>query len=199
MKILSKFSFAAIAFKILSLSVLQFILVSQFAIAQNRPECFMLDANGNPIDLKHLCGSSPNNANTSIMRSRTSTNQNNADFFVVPIKRRVNGTPVVDVQFNDKYTFEMLFDTGATMTVITPAMAETLKLKPTGSLPFKTASNNLIYFQTGHVSSASAGDLVSDNMIIAVAPTLEIGLLGQNFYGMYDITIKYGLIEFRKR
>ena len=177
---------------------LQFSLIPTVVLAQDNHECFMQDANGNPIDLGHLCGDSRNSANTSTIKSRN-TVSNSTDFFVVPIKRRVHGTPVIDVKFNDKYVFEMLFDTGATMTVITKPMAHTLKIKPVGSLPFQTASNNMIFFEIGRVTSASAGDMTSNNLDIAVAPTIDMGLLGQNFYGMYDITIKYGTIEFRKR
>lgn len=189
MKLLSK--------SILNAIVLQLSLIPPVALAQGSHECFMHDANGNPIDLGHLCGSS-NNANTSTIRTRNASS-NSTDFFVVPIKRRVHGTPVIDVKFNDKYVFEMLFDTGATMTVITKSMAKTLRIKPIGSMPFQTASNNMIFFEIGSVTSASAGNMTSNNLDIAVAPTMDVGLLGQNFYGMYDITIKSETIEFRKR
>lgn len=190
MKLLSK--------SILSAVVLQLSLIPTVALAQDSHECFMQDANGNPIDLGHLCGGSQNRVNTSTIRTRN-TVYNSADFFIVPIKRRVHGTPVIEVKFNDKYVFEMLFDTGATMTVITKSMAKTLRVKPIGSMPFQTASNNMVFFEIGSVASASAGNMTSNNLDIAVAPTIDMGLLGQNFYGMYDITIKYGTIEFRKR
>ena len=190
MKLLSKSIWYALA--------LQLSLIPTVALTQDSHECFMQDANGNPIDLGHLCGGSQNRANTSTIRTNN-TVSNSTDFFVVPIKRRVHGTPVIDVKFNGKYVFEMLFDTGATMTVITKPMAKTLKIKPVGSMPFQTASNNMIFFEIGNVASASAGNMTSNNLDIAVAPTMDIGLLGQNFYGMYDITIKYGTIEFRKR
>ncbi|VEP14775.1 putative aspartyl protease [Hyella patelloides LEGE 07179] len=192
MKLLRYYAIASLQFSLIVTTAIP-------AIAQNTPGCYMLDANGNPTDLGYLCGTSPNNANSSTLRNRKTRVSNSSDFFVVPIKRRIHGTPVIDVKFNDKYIFEMLFDTGATMTVITKPMAKTLKLKPTGSLPFQTASNNLIYFEISSVSSASAGNMVSNNLNIAVAPTIDMGLLGQNFYGMYDITIKYGTIEFRRR
>ena len=181
-------------------ALLQLSLMSTISFAQNSHECFMLDANGNPMDLGHLCGSSQNRANTSTIRTRKPKVSNtSADFFVVPIKRRIGGTPIINVKFNDKYVFEMLFDTGATMTVITKSMVDKLQLKSTGSLPFQTASNNMIFFDTAVVDSVSSGDLVTNQLNVAVAPTLDIGLLGQNFYGMYDITIKYGTIEFRRR
>ena len=193
MKVFSKFIYCAI-------TSLQFSLILSMATAQNSHECFMLDSNGNPIDLGHLCGGSQNNAHTSTIKTKKSNVVNyQADYFVIPIKRRVGGTPVVEVKFNDKYIFEMLFDTGATMTVVTESMADKLKLKSMGSLPFQTASNNLIFFETSRISSVIAGNMKANNLNIAVAPTIDMGLLGQNFYGMYDITIKYDTIEFRKR
>ena len=190
MKLLSKSIWSAI--------VLQLSLIPTVALAQDSHECFMQDANGNPIDLGHLCGGSQNRANTSTIKTRN-TVSNSTDFFVVPIKRRVHGTPVIDVKFNDKYVFEMLFDTGATLTIITESMAKTLRIKPIGSMPFQTASNKMIFFEIGSVASASAGNMMSNNLDIAIAPTMDVGLLGQNFYGMYDITIKDDRIEFRKR
>lgn len=193
MKILSKSIWTAM--------VLQLSLISAAALAQNSYECFMQDANGNPIDLGHLCGSSQNRANTSTIRTRN-TETNSTDFFVVPIKRRVGGqfgTPVIDVKFNDKYIFEMLFDTGATITLITKPMAQTLKLKPTGQIMAQTASSNLVVFDTSQVRSISSGNLATRNLNIAIGDTIEMGLLGQNFYGMYEYTVKEDRIEFRKR
>lgn len=193
MKLLSK--------SILSTVVLQLSLIPTVALAQNSHECFMQDADGNPIDLGHLCGGSRNSANTSTIRT-TNTVSNSTDFFVVPIKRRVGGqfgTPVIDVKFNDKYVFEMLFDTGATITLITKPMAQTLKLKPTGKLLAQTASSNLVVFDTSQVRSISSGNLATRNLNIAIGDTIEMGLLGQNFYGMYEYTVKKDRIEFRKR
>lgn len=193
MKLLSK--------SILSAVVLQLSLIPTVALAQDSHECFMQDANGNPIDLGHLCGNSQNRANTSTIRTRN-TGANSTDFFVVPIKRRVGGqfgTPVIDVKFNDKYIFEMLFDTGATITLITKPMAQTLKLKPTGQIMAQTASSNLVVFDTSQVRSISSGNLATRNLNIAIGDTIEMGLLGQNFYGMYEYTVKKDRIEFRKR
>lgn len=192
MKLLSK--------SILSAVFLQLSLIPTVALTQDSHECFMQDANGNPIDLGHLCGGSQNRANTSTIRTRNRANS--TDFFVVPIKRRVGGqfgTPVIDVKFNDKYVFEMLFDTGATITLITKPMAQTLKLKPTGQIMAQTASSNLVVFDTSQVRSISSGNLATRNLNIAIGDTIEMGLLGQNFYGMYEYTVKKDRIEFRKR
>ena len=174
------------------------VFFSAFAspdLAQANPACFFLDSNGEPMDLGHLCGKKSNSANRSTLR----TNPQDRNLIVIPIKRRVGGTPVVDVTFNNGHTFEMLFDTGATMTVISEEMAKKLQIKATGKLPFQTASSSLIYFETGIVESTTVGNLKKNNVNIAIAPTLDMGLLGQNLYGMYDITIKYGTIELQRR
>jgi hypothetical protein len=195
MKILLKSILNAIAF--LPIALTAYSASAQNNAPQSSPGCFMLDANGNPVDLGNLCGGS-NSSNASTIKTRNSQ-QNNRNSFVVPIKRKINGTPVVDVQFNDKYVFEMLFDTGATMTLITRPMADTLKLESTGSLPFKTASSSLIFMETAMVYAINAGNLRDNHFKIAIGDSLEIGLLGQDFYGMYDITIKSDSIEFKKR
>lgn len=192
MKLLSKYLTLAIAF-------FQVSLVTPLSRAENNHECFILNEDGQPIDLGYLCGNSRPNANTSTLKTNTYNISHNSDTIVIPIKKRVGGTPVIEVKFNNKYIFEMLFDTGATMTVITEAMATTLKVDAIGSLPFQTASNDLIFFDVGRVNSASVDGMTNDNMNIAIAPTLEMGLLGQDFYGMYDITIKSNTIELRKR
>ena len=162
--------------------------------AQQSSGCFMVDSTGNPLDLGHLCGSSE-------VKSIRSVRSNNieSDVFVVPIKRRQGGTPVIDVRFNDRHVFEMLVDTGATWTVITSPMAKALKVKPQQKLTFQTPSNSSVEFDVAQVASVETGGVVSEDLYIAIAPTLDIGLLGQNFYQMYDITIKYNVVEFRSR
>ncbi|MDJ0898162.1 MAG: retropepsin-like aspartic protease [Xenococcus sp. MO_188.B8] len=174
-------------------------LIPTMTSAQQENGCFMLDAAGNPINLGHLCNN--NNSPTQTIKTprHSASNSREPKVFSVPIKRREGGTPVIDVKFNNKYIFEMLFDTGATLTIITTPMAQTLKVKPQRRLPFQTPSNKRVFFEIGTVSSVNTGGIVSEDLDIAIAPTMNIGLLGQNFYNRYDITIKYGVIEFRRR
>lgn len=187
----------------LSIRLCYSLLVSTFLVAtsgiakaQIGQNCFLEDANGNAINLEYLCGGNPDN-NSVVPRKRAKAVRNN--FIVIPIKRRVGGTPVVEAKFNGEHSFEMLFDTGATITVITESMAQELELEKTGSLPFQTASNNLIYFDTARVSSVQIENKETNNLNIAIAPTLNIGLLGQDFYGAYDITIRSNTIELTRR
>ena len=163
--------------------------------------CFFLDSNGEPMDLGHLCGAS-NNANTSSPKTKLSGSSEDQDLIIIPIKRRtggLHGTPVVDVTFNGEHTFEMLFDTGATMTVISESMAETIGVEVIGELPFQTASSQQVFFAIATVDETSVSNLNRSNFNIAIAPNLGMGLLGQDLYGTYDITIKYGTIELRRR
>lgn len=128
------------------------------------------------------------------------TNTSNSEVFQVPIKRRVGRTPVVEVIFNGDQTFEMIFDTGASGTVITQKMAESLGVEPSGEVMANTASGKGIKFSTGQVDSIAVEGVEAKNFRVAIATSgLDIGLLGQDFYGNYDISLKQNVIEFRRR
>ncbi|MDJ0650215.1 MAG: retropepsin-like aspartic protease [Xenococcaceae cyanobacterium MO_188.B19] len=176
-------------------------LIPSHISAQQNSGCFMVDSNGNPLDLGHLCAGPEVKSRTQTISNPRSIPSNNteSDVFVVPIKRRQGGTPVIDVRFNDRHVFEMLVDTGASWTVITSPMAKVLKVKPQQKLTFQTPSNSSVEFDVAQVASVETGGMISEDLYIAIAPTLDIGLLGQNFYQMYDITIKYNVVEFRSR
>ncbi len=186
--------------KLCGVTLIGFSCVSPPTMAQDSA-CFFLDSNGEPMDLGHLCGASNNN-NSSTPKTKLSGSSRDSDLIVIPIKRRtggIYGTPVVDVTFNGEHTYEMLFDTGASMTLINQDMADDLGLEATGERPFQTASSNLVFFAITTVENSTVGNLSRDNLDVAISPDLEIGLLGQDLYGTYDITIKYGTIELRKR
>lgn len=155
--------------------------------SQEQPGCFMRHANGRQIDLTHLCvGNSPQKTAPA------------ANGYSLPIKRREGGTPVVEVTFNGKKRFEMLFDTGATGTVITPTMAKALNVKIEGAVMAQTAGGN-VSNPVGRVASAQAGNIVVKNLVVVINPHIPLGLLGQNFYGNHDVTIKEKVIEFKPR
>ncbi len=161
---------------------------------QAQQPCFMQSPNGQSIDLGHLCGgqSSPR------INSRPASSSN---IFQIPIKRRDSGIPVVDVIFNGQHTFEMLFDTGASGIVITPDMASQMGVTGKLGSVAQTAGGN-VPISIGLVSSVQAGQLVSENLAVSIIPSMglgNLGLLGQNFYGNYDVTIKQDIIEIRPR
>ncbi|MGI0487461.1 retropepsin-like aspartic protease family protein [Pantanalinema rosaneae CENA516] len=119
--------------------------------------------------------------------------------FQVPIKRRAGGTPVVDVTFNGSKTYEMIVDTGASATVITDVMAAELGVKVVGSAKFSTA-NGVAEVPLGYIDSINVGGATIKDVVVSINSTLgNFGLLGHDFFGDFDITVKEDVVEFRKR
>lgn len=120
--------------------------------------------------------------------------------FRVPIVQRSGGTPIINVTFNGSQPFPMILDTGASGTVITPAMAQQLRVRPVGQAQVNTASAANVTFPLGYVQSMQVGDAVAENVLVAIAgPELTYGLLGQNFFRRFDLTIREHEVEFRPR
>ncbi len=164
------------------------------SVSAQETTCFMLDDRGHPLDLSYLCG----NSSLDLPAKAVPTTYQNGTYRV-PIARRQGGIPVIQVKFNDRYVFEMLLDTGASVTALTKEMAKTLQIKPKGSLAIQTPSDDLIHLPASYVDSITTAGITSKNVLIIVSPSLPMGLLGQNFFGIYDITIKEDAIEFRER
>lgn len=116
-----------------------------------------------------------------------------------PIVRRSGGTPVVLVTFNGNQQFEMIVDTGASGTVITQPMARAMGITPVGTTSVATASASSATFALGYIDSMEVGGSRRGRMLVAIAPTLEIGLLGHDFFGRYDVTVRQDVVEFRER
>jgi len=120
------------------------------------------------------------------------------DVFVAPIKRRIGGTPIVEVTFNGQQKFDMIVDTGASGTVITQQMANELGIVPVGKAKANTASSRSVEFPVGYVDSMAISGVKVNKVPVAIAGTeLETGLLGHDFFGNYDVTIKRHVVEFR--
>ncbi|MEH2045256.1 retropepsin-like aspartic protease family protein [Nostoc sp.] len=118
--------------------------------------------------------------------------------FTAPIKRRIGGTPIVEVTFNGQQQFEMIVDTGASGTVITQEMANALGIVTVGKAKANTASSRAVEFPVGYVNSMAVGGVIVNKIPVAIAGAeLETGLLGHDFFGNYDVTIKRNVIEFR--
>lgn len=121
-------------------------------------------------------------------------------FFSVPIKSKLRGIPIIEVTFNDKRQFSMLFDTGATNTLITQEIASTLNLKPVGITQMGVADGAIVPMAVAILESMEVDGRLKRKIEVAIAPPLmPVGLLGQDFFDGYDITIKDDVIEFRKR
>jgi len=123
----------------------------------------------------------------------------NPAFFSIPIKGRSGGTPIVEVTFNGKRKDEMLFDTGATGTLITLETAYALQLKKVGFANVGIADGSVVRVPVAIVKSIGVDGHFKKNLKVWVAEAMPIGLLGQDFFEGYDVTIKENIIEFRRR
>ncbi|WP_315791298.1 retropepsin-like aspartic protease [Fischerella sp. JS2] len=133
-----------------------------------------------------------------VFAAPTTQQRNETVVFVAPIKRRIGGTPIIDVTFNGNQQFEMILDTGASGTVITQGMANALGIVPFGKAKANTASAKAVEFPVGYVNSIEVGGVTVNKIPVAIAGTeLETGLLGHDFFGDYEITIKRDVVEFR--
>ncbi len=122
------------------------------------------------------------------------------EVFVAPIKRRIGGTPIVGVTFNGQQQFDMIVDTGASGTVITQQMANALGVVSVGKAKANTASSKGVEFAIGYVDSMAVGGVIVNRVPVAIAGAeLETGLLGHDFFGNYDVTIKRNVVEFRRQ
>ncbi|HEY9614962.1 retropepsin-like aspartic protease [Allocoleopsis sp.] len=132
--------------------------------------------------------------------SKPCTGETNPGFFSIPIKGRLDGTPIVEVTFNDHQKFDMLFDTGASKTLITEMMAASLRLPVAGIGTMQVADGSVVIMPIALVQSQEIDGRFRMDVPVAVAPeAAEFGLLGQDFYKGYDVAIKEDVIEFRRR
>ncbi len=127
-----------------------------------------------------------------------------SDSFTIPILERSSGIPVVAVTFNGE-TVPMLFDTGASTTMILPSVAARIDPVILGEALVTVADGRVVPSRYGMVASVQVGNLSLNNVEIAVTDGVDelalggMGLLGQNVYGSYDVTIKEDVIELRSR
>jgi len=123
----------------------------------------------------------------------------NPKVFQAKIKRRASGTPVIDVVFNGDKTFEMIVDTGASGTLITQRMAVALGVRPVRTGRAAIADGSVVEFPIGLVRSIRVGGAAIQNVEVAIAKQMQIGLLGHDFFGNYDVKIKKDVVEFYVR
>ncbi|PSB30577.1 retropepsin-like aspartic protease family protein [Stenomitos frigidus] len=124
----------------------------------------------------------------------------NQRVYIARIKRREGGTPVIDVTFNGRRTFEMIVDTGASGTVITSTMASVLGVSVIGKAKVDTASEKGVEVPLAYINSLAAGGAVVKGVVVAIGNSaLDTGLLGHDFFADYDVTIKRNVVEFKPR
>ncbi len=145
--------------------------------------CFMVTASGKQLNLGQLCG-----------EVNTPPPQVKPRFYRIKIKRRLSSTPVIDVNFNGK-PFEMILDTGASTTLITQDMATALQINPTGYREVVVADGSVVKFPVSAINTVSVGGVTARNLEVTIANKADVGLLGHDFFGNYDVKIKRNVIE----
>lgn len=141
---------------------------------------------------------------TSTDRSSSAVGSSTAAYsdisFHAPIIRREGNTPVIRVTFNGNQTFDMIVDTGASGTLITQQQAQTLGVNPVAATLVDTASQQGVTVPLGYVNSIEVNGAIATNVLVAIAGSqLGTGLLGHDFFGNYDVTIRENEVEFRER
>jgi clan AA aspartic protease (TIGR02281 family) len=115
--------------------------------------------------------------------------------FRTPILDRSGGIPIIAVTLNGE-KFPMLMDTGASMTMITEKMARAAGFRQQGTERVRVADGRVKEVKKGTLSSIKVGDLERYNVPVLIG---EVPLLGQNFYGDYNVTIAENFVVFRER
>lgn len=163
------------------------VLTTPLPVEAQDDSCYMITSSGKRVSLGKLC------------RGTVQPGTPTAGIFRARIKRRDGGTPVIDVKFNDNQTYEMLVDTGATGTLVTRSMAQSLNLPIVGSGRFTMADGRTIIMPVGRLNSLSVEGATIRNVNVAIAGDYAEGLLGSDFLGNYDVKIKRDVIEFYPR
>jgi gag-polyprotein putative aspartyl protease len=113
--------------------------------------------------------------------------------------RLVRGTLiVVPVKINQRGPFAFVVDTGSQATVVDPALASYLNLRPEGSVGLVSAAGYAQAFVSG-VESVELNDQTVDKSFViveelgqmhAAEPSIR-GVLGENFLGHFDLLVDY--------
>lgn len=114
----------------------------------------------------------------------------------IPIQERRGGTPVVAVTFQGqggRHSFPMLFDTGASGTLITAEMAEQIGVTVVGRTQVKIADGSRVELPIGYVELIEVGGLRKTAMLVTIGGS--VGLLGQDVFGEFGIAMGSHLIN----
>ncbi|MDJ0701792.1 MAG: retropepsin-like aspartic protease [Leptolyngbyaceae cyanobacterium MO_188.B28] len=114
----------------------------------------------------------------------------------IPIVRRDGGIPVVSATLEGgqgSQRFTMLFDTGASGTLITPAMASAIGVVIVGDTIVEIADGSRVSMPVAYVDSIEVGGLVKEGLLVGIGG--NTALLGQDFYGEYGVGISQNRIS----
>jgi predicted aspartyl protease len=117
----------------------------------------------------------------------------------VPIVRRISGIPVIEVTFNQRQTYQMIFDTGASHTLITRRMANELGIPIVGQTQANTASHSGVTLDVGEMNEIAIGPIAQSNTFVGIGDSMEVGLLGNDFYGNFNVTVAEDVVIFERR
>ena len=108
----------------------------------------------------------------------------------IPIVQRAGGIPIVPVTLTGNggtQQFTMLFDTGASGTLITPAMARSIGVVVVGEATVTVADGRNVQIPIGYVDTLEVGGLVVRDLVVGIGG--DVALLGQDVYGQYGISV----------
>lgn len=117
----------------------------------------------------------------------------------IPILQRRGGTPVVPVTLKGQKGSQqvtMLFDTGATGTLITPAMADALGVVIVDQATVTIADGSRVTMPIGYVDYIEVGGFKREGVLVAIGG--DVGLLGQDVYGEFGISMGSQVINLYK-
>lgn len=158
--------------------------------------CYWVTSSGQRVGLGQLCGDVPPKKTAPLQKA----GKRSPDGVIrVPIKRRIASTPVIEVMLNGAYPVDMIVDTGASASLITQAIAQQLNIKPIRTLQAGIANGSVVQFPVARIQSMSVSGLTVNNVEVAIADQMDVGLLGHDFFGKYDIKIKRDVVEFYPR
>ncbi len=186
-----------VAFALIGISLFQplFPSIVPATFAQDESACYMVSGTGKVVDLSGICGGRQPTP------TAPTTTRNSSGVFQTRIKRRHRGIPVIDVVFNGRngtqQVYEMIVDTGASGTAITLPMAQALGVTAVGVANVDTASQRGVKIPIGYVNLIEVNGATAQNVLVAIQPVLDIGLLGHDFFGKYEVTVKRDIVEFR--
>jgi Tfp pilus assembly protein PilF len=133
---------------------------------------------------------------------RQKVHQQESQGIRVPIKYSISGVPVIEVQFDGQYTFDMILDTGASQTLISGKMAMILGVEITGYRWGTLADGRSVRMETGQVRSIGVGKTESGTLHevqVNIGDGEIDGLLGQNFLTHYNLRMMSDAIEFHPK
>lgn len=181
----------------LGMMSLDLAVYNDSAIAQDSSDCFMINSRGQRINLSNLCGGGDSKTNQPLPLTPNPSNVTAEPNGIIKIriKRFTNKIPTIDVVFNGNRTYEMIFDTGASHTLITKDMAQALNVVVYNYADFNIADGSNVRFGVGEVKSIELGSFKMQIVPVVIAEKSNIGLLGNDFFGRFDIKIGKSEIE----